>query len=271
MAVRALHGGGGGVRKRIECKVGARPTRPSPLQNRVRPDGALEAVSTRYDEASVVFGNRGVLHDNAYRVKHARGDSSTRTKAWLASALRVNRTRAVQRDDNRAFNGRKRTMFAPNRYTELFFLDEPTALAAGHRPCACCRRADYRRWMEAWSAAFPRDNPWTAAAVDEQLAAERSVRFSHVMEAIGHNALDVLPDGVFVRTSGGGGLADGYWMVWRSSLCRWSHKGYSERIAIAQLPAGTAATLVTPKSTVATLRAGFEPLEPHRSALPDFV
>eukprot|EP00966_Prymnesium_polylepis_P254281 5876545-Prymnesium_polylepis.2 len=88
--------------------------RPSPLTNRVTPFGAIVAHPARYAESSVVFGNRGTLHDGHYRVR-----KEFVTTAWLACKLRVSRTRAVQRDDNRAFNGRKRVLQSPGHYTEL--------------------------------------------------------------------------------------------------------------------------------------------------------
>ena len=93
-------------------------------------------MATRYPRETACFGNRGCLHDDNKEVVRAFA-----SKAWLACKLEVDRTRKVQRNDNRAFNGRRRVLFSPSRYTELFFLDEATALAAGHRPCSCCRRA----------------------------------------------------------------------------------------------------------------------------------
>ena len=99
-----------------------------PLQNRVTPWSQLVAVPVRYERPAAMFGNRGCLHDDGRNILR-----ESRGKMWLSCALDVERSRAVQRDDNRAFNGRKRVLMTPRRYTELFFLDEPTALAAGHR------------------------------------------------------------------------------------------------------------------------------------------
>ena len=88
----------------------------------------------------------------------------------------------------------------PRRYTELFFLDEPTAMAAGHRPCACCRRQDYRRFLSAWRAAHLRREPWTAAAVDASLHAERLL--ADGSKARHAARLAELPDGVQARARG---------------------------------------------------------------------
>src|SRR6185295_7333224 len=121
-------------------------------------------------------------------------------------------------------------LLQPGRFTELFFLDEATAFAAGHRPCALCRREDYNRFLELVDAPG-------ADAIDARLHAER---FSH------HRARD-LPDGAFV-------LHDGEpWLVRGSELLRWTPAGYTDRTA---RPAGEA-TVITPPSLVAVLRASW--------------
>ena len=99
------------------------------LQNRVAPDGTIFADPAR----GLLMGNRGgVLHDGGKRLTARRWAS----KQWIACAL--------------AYKDRHETIMAPGRYTQLFFLDEATALAAGHRPCALCRRGDFLRFMEGW-------------------------------------------------------------------------------------------------------------------------
>lgn len=200
--------------------------RPSPLTNRVTPFGVIEAHAARYAETSVVFGNRGCLHDSAFHVKkdHA-------TTAWLACKLRVERTRKVQREDNRCFNGRKRTLQKPGHYTELFFLDEFTALAAGHRPCACCRRDVYTRFVAAWQRAHGRssassDQKW-AGAIDRVLHGERresnGAKRTHPVDNIWN-----LPDGCMLTCSmqGNQGSDAGAWLLWQDAIHRWSHHGY---------------------------------------------
>ena len=102
-----------------------------PLQNRVSPLGEIVATAER----GGLMGNRGILHDRDRRL----GVSRWKHPHWVCCRL--------------AFLGRHRPVMTPGRYTELFFLDEATALAAGHRPCAECRRADYTRFLDAWTAA----------------------------------------------------------------------------------------------------------------------
>ena len=99
-----------------------------PLQNRVTPFGEIIATAAR----GLYMGNRGRLHDE-HRVLRRQHSSETR---WLVCVTE--------------FRGRKRVPMSPRMYTELFFLDEATALAAGHRPCAECRNPDYRRFKEFW-------------------------------------------------------------------------------------------------------------------------
>src|SRR5262249_42534874 len=101
-----------------------------PLQNRVTPFGELIATEAR----GLLMGNRGRLHDTDRRiVRYAQG------RRWIACVT--------------SFRGRRRTIMSPRSYTELFFLDEAVALAAGHRPCAECRRGDYARFQAAWTRA----------------------------------------------------------------------------------------------------------------------
>ncbi|HEY9058475.1 MAG TPA: hypothetical protein VIN77_15095, partial [Aurantimonas sp.] len=122
-----------------------------PLQNRVTPLGEIIADPAR----GTLMGNRGILHDGNREL----GRSRWKHKAWIACTL--------------AFRGRKRTPMTPGRYTELFFLDEATALAGGHRPCAECRRADFNAYRTAWATAHCLDAPPTAKAMDDMLHAHR--------------------------------------------------------------------------------------------------
>jgi hypothetical protein len=200
-----------------------------PLQNRVTPLSELIATPER----GLVYGNRGCLHDDAGRIRRRYA-----TRRWIACRLR--------------FRGWHRSpLLQPGRFTELFFLDEATALAAGHRPCALCRREDYNRFAERW----PHDDRG-ADAIDLRLHDER-------VEGRGrrfHDArLDGLPDGAFV-------LRDGEpWLVRGPSLLRWTPGGYRDA---SPRPRGENAVLVTPPSLVAVLRAGWEPVVPllHPSA-----
>jgi hypothetical protein len=204
-------------------------------QNRVTPLNELVADPAR----GLVYGNRGCLHDEAGRIRRRYNG-----KRWIACQLR--------------FRGwQRRPLLQPGRFTELFFLDEATAFAAGHRPCALCRRADYRRFASIWSELHPSETG--ADAIDAQLHAERVVpgtRAQRHHEA----ALDELPDGAFV-------LEDGApYLVLGPSLLRWSAGGYGERTP---RPTGRSAVLVTPPSLVEVLRFGWQSLVPvlHPSAL----
>src|ERR1700760_1777025 len=102
------------------------------LQNRVDPEGNIIRTSAR----GSWMGNRGIIHDEQQNVLRA-----FKLKAWITCVL--------------AFKGRKRPVMAPNRYTELFFLDEATAFSAGHRPCFECRRQDAGRFKSLWIKANP--------------------------------------------------------------------------------------------------------------------
>jgi hypothetical protein len=144
-----------------------------PLQNRVTPTGEIIADPAR----GTLMGNRGILHDADRRL----GSARWRHPHWICCRLR--------------FKGRRREVMAPRRYTELFFLDEATALAAGHRPCAECRREDFRRFQAAWRDAVGAEI--AAAAIDRALHAARidpQTRRQTRFEA----ALADLPDGAFV-------------------------------------------------------------------------
>ena len=205
-----------------------------PLQNRVTPLGELIADPAR----GLVYGNRGCLHGEGGRIRR-RYDG----KRWIACRLR--------------FRGwHRHPLMQPGRFTELFFLDEATAFAAGHRPCALCRREDYVRFVRTWSALHPGQSG--ADAIDAQLQRER---IEPVTRTQRHHeaALDKLPDGAFVLRDGAA------WLVLGAALLSWSAAGYGAR---ASRPAGERALLITPPSLVEILRAGWEPLVPllHPSA-----
>jgi hypothetical protein len=145
-----------------------------PRQNRVTPFGDIIAAPER----GTFLGNRGVLHDAEGRIRR-----TWQVKRWIVCVL--------------DFRGRKRTVMTPGRYTELFFLDEAMALAAGHRPCAECRHARFLDFGHAWAlvrpegGAFPRP---TADEIDRRLHAERVAADRSKQSFVA--ALDDLPDGV---------------------------------------------------------------------------
>jgi hypothetical protein len=204
------------------------------LQNRVTPFGELVADPGR----GLVYGNRGCLHDENGRIRRRFNG-----KRWIACRLE--------------FRGWRRSpLLQPGRFTELFFLDEATAFAAGHRPCALCRRADYARLTEAWHSLHPGQDG--ADAIDAQLHGERVD--PQTLAQLNHEAeLDDLPCGAFVVRDGAP------WLVRGAELLRWSAAGYVERIP---RPSGGQVVLLTPPSLVALLRTDWQPLVPllHPSA-----
>src|SRR5271156_4359997 len=164
-----------------------------PRQNRVTPFGEIIATPER----GAFMGNRGVLHDVDSRLKRR-----WQVKRWLVCVL--------------AFRGRHRTVMTPNRYTELFFLDEATALAAGHRPCAECRHDRFIAFCTAWATANPgaaRSQRPTADEIDRRLHAERVA--PDRSKRTYRSRLKDLPDGVFVRHADWG--EDAY-LVWGGGL-----------------------------------------------------
>ena len=199
-----------------------------PLRNRVTPLSELVADPAR----GLVYGNRGCLHDADGHIRRRYA-----TRRWIACRLQ--------------FKGwLRRPLLQPGKFTELFFLDEATAFAAGHRPCALCRREDYDRLIEIWRDLHPGQRG--ADAIDEQLHAER---FDPATRAQRHHEaeIDDLPDGAFVLHH------DGPYLVRGEELLRWSPAGYEARIA---RPAQTKAAVITPPSLLAVLRTGWQPLVP---------
>lgn len=199
-----------------------------PRPNRMTPLGVPEATPER----GMFMGNRGCLVD-------ARGElvRAWQVERWITCVT--------------AFRGRRRTpLMQPGRYTELFFLDEATALAAGHRPCAECRRGVLEEFRAAWRTVHPRDAAGLPA-LDRRLHRERTAAVRWRAE------VSTLPDGVMV-------LHDARpWLVTGGVLRPWSHGGYGppREAPAAALP------VLTPRSLAATLAAGWRPAL-HPSAAP---
>jgi len=191
-----------------------------PLQNRVTPFGEIVALAGR----GTIMGNRGVVHDEARRIVRA-----WQVRRWIACRLE--------------FRGRRRALMQPRRYTELFFLDEAAAFAAGHRPCAECRYADYRRFRGLWEARFGRVA--SVDCIDRVLHAER-------LDGRGKRSyrerLGALPDGAYAALDGAA------WLVWRGELHAWSDRGYGQRRGV---PAGAVVDVLTPRSIVAVMQDGY--------------
>jgi hypothetical protein len=196
-----------------------------PLQNRVDPFSMIHRTPAR----GTCFGNRGILHDDQQRLV-----AYHRHKAWIICRL--------------AFKGRRRQVMQPGHYTELFFLDEATALAAGHRPCAECNRARFNEFRQKWGVA----RPALAAQIDEVLHRQRFIPYQSAwsQKKRTHQApLESLPSGSFIS------LAGQPYLVWEDTLRAWSFSGYG-----APLPRLEGlVTVLTPPATVLTLAQGYRP------------
>ena len=193
-----------------------------PARNRVTPRGDIIAVAGR----GAWMGNRGRLHEGQGVRDIVRNHQS---KAWITCVLE--------------FRGRRVRQWAPNHYTPLFFLDEAVAFAAGHRPCAECRRTDYNAYRAAWHETHGGAAPY-ARDMDNQLHRERSDRRGHALP------WRTLPNGTFVSTD------DGPAVVVADHLAVWDEADNAYRRRLPRPTQGSAPVL-TPASTVAVLRAGY--------------
>jgi len=213
-----------------------------PLQNRVTPEGEIIATPHR----GLLMGNRG----GCFHLPDRRlGARRWATKQWIACVL--------------AFKGRRRALMQENRYTELFFLDEATALAAGHRPCFECRRGDALRFAELWSKVRGRCERAMAPEMDELLHAERVAPGAGKVTF--RARLGDTPGGTFVRYAQAGTGAQAYLVV-GNQLLAWSPAGYEAVVS----PSSVSQELdvLTPRSIVAALSAGYRPmLHPSAAAL----
>ena len=195
----------------------------SPARNRVRPTGEIVAIPLR----GAWTGNRGILHRDREIVRFHDGD------LWITCALQ--------------FKGRHQEQWRPRHYTFLFFHDEAVSFAAGHRPCAGCRGPSYNAFRSAWAAGLGVELP-SAQDINRQLHRERIAPGTH-QRRIHELPWKDLPDGTFVLVDGVPAVAVG------DHLAEWAHDGYGRRRARPR--AGVVPTL-TPPSTVAALRAGYE-------------
>lgn len=198
------------------------------LQNRVDPEGNIIRTSAR----GAWMGNRGILHDEHQNVLRA-----FRLKAWITCVLE--------------FRGRKRSVMAPRRYTELFFLDEATAFSAGHRPCFECRRQDALRFKSYWLKGNPEfgfDERTAVGEMDQILHRERIDRKGSKLTH--EEDIRDLPDGSFIRWQGRPALVAG------EKLYPWSPSGYEQPIT---RPNPRLVEVLTPASIVQAFRAGYAP------------
>ena len=193
-----------------------------PLQNRVSPLGELFAASAR----GTLMGNRGGrFHTDEKALTKRRWAS----RQWICCVLE--------------FKNRQRDVWG-RYYTELFFLDEVTALAAGHRPCFECRRRDAEHFAQLFAGKGPRA---AADAMDDVLQRERlDGRAKKTYRA----AIDMLPDGAMVVANGDAFALRG------GKMLHWTPRGYD---AARPRPRGGEADLLTPPSIVAVLKRGYAP------------
>jgi hypothetical protein len=206
----------------------------APLQNRVTPAGEIVAVSAR----GSLMGNRGCLHGPDRKL----GTARWRSKLWICCVL--------------DWRGRRRDPMPPGRWTALFFLDEATALAAGHRPCGYCRRAAYVSYAEAWRAACGLAERPRAGEMDAQLHAERVDPRSR-RQRTSRALAGTLPDGVMIDHGGPGLLIGG-------RVLPWSFTGYQAPVALRK---DATVGVLTPPASVAAIAAGYRPVL-HPSACP---
>ena len=202
-----------------------------PLQNRVTPFGDIVATAER----GMFTGNRGIIHDPSTKTLLNKRWSNP---AWITCVCE--------------FRARRREVMATRSWTELFFLDEATALAAGHRPCFYCRRADANAFRAAWEEGNGISRA-KASEIDAVLHCERldgRAKRLHPLPC----AIDELPDGAMVATG-----SESY-LIAQGRAMQWSFAGYLVCDVNLQ-----DAWLLTPPSTVKALHAGYEPVL-HESA-----
>jgi hypothetical protein len=196
-----------------------------PLQNRVTPSGDLQATSAR----GTFMGNRGGrFHTDAKTLTTRRWAS----RQWICCVL--------------DFKERQRHVWG-RYYTELFFLDEPTALAAGHRPCFECRRKEAQAFAAKWQQAYGLSAAPKAGEMDDVLHGER---LQGRAKRLHRRDIDALPDGVFIA------LEEGALAVRGDTLLRWTPQGYDGR---RQRPRGIVVDVLTPPAILAVLSAGYQP------------
>ncbi|RBQ03342.1 hypothetical protein [Pedobacter miscanthi] len=198
------------------------------LQNRVNPSGEI----IRTPHRGLWLGNRGVLHNEKQEIIR-----SYKIKAWITCVLE--------------FRGRHREVMQPNRWTELFFLDEATAYAAGHRPCFQCRYEDHQRFKTYWLKGNPEyrfDMKTPVSKIDDILHQERVT--SNKIKVTWREKLADLPDGTFVI------YQDQAYLLKDTQLHFWTPAGYEKSMPLPDLDK---ITVLTPKSVVNMFRAGYVP------------
>lgn len=198
------------------------------MQNRVNPYGEIIETKAR----GSWMGNRGLLHDPDQRIVRP-----YRLEAWIACVLQ--------------FKGRHREIMTANRYTELFFLDEATAFAAGHRPCFECRRRDFNKFKAFWIKGNPEYNfsiQTSIGAIDKILHYERMN--DDGLKKMYKTNISSLPDGVFISVD------NNPYLIADSHIYLWSPGGYINQ---QRLQGEDVVNVLTPRSIVNTFHAGYVP------------
>ena len=203
-----------------------------PRQNRVTPFGELIATAAR----GALMGNRGILHDEQGNLKDRRWTHQN----WVTCTLDT--------------KGPKRSLMAPGNYTELFFLDEATALASGHRPCWECRRENFLHFREAWLSGNPDlgcDDTTSMSAIDRIIHGERvtptrdKVTYSSLLASLPDGVIASLPERPTEPL-----------LIWKGVLHPWQPEGYGKPI---EVPLDQTVTVLTPYSIVSAIAAGYRP------------
>ncbi|MFK0166132.1 hypothetical protein [Rhizobium sp. NPDC090279] len=196
-----------------------------PLQNRVTPFGDIVAISQR----GMFTGNRGIIHDPSTKTLLRKRWAS---KAWLICSC--------------SYKGQHRDVMAARSWTELFFLDEAIALAAGHRPCFLCRRIAAQHYRNCWASSHG-ETPPSAVRIDAVLHAERLELGRKRLHRV-TQVLDRLPDGAVVARG------DDAFTLRGGHAYRWTNEGYASPQILK-----SADWLLTPPSSLMVLQAGYVP------------
>jgi hypothetical protein len=199
------------------------------LQNRVDPFGNIIRTAAR----GSLMGNRGVIHNSQREITHA-----FKHKAWITCMLE--------------FKGRRRKVMTPDRWTELFFLDEATAFAAGHRPCFECRREDAQRFKACWVKGNPSYKFTLKTSIKEIDDVIHRERIDERKKKVTYERMsDDIPEGTFVT------MKDDAYLLYNNQLHRWTPFGYDGSMAIGE---ASMLTILTPTSIVNAFLAGYRPV-----------
>ncbi len=202
------------------------------LQNRVLPDSRIVALA---NYRGALMGNRGCLHDDQQQLLR----QTCAVKRWILCVTE--------------FKGRRRTPMTPGLYTELFFLDEVTGLAAGHRPCFECRRADAQRFKAAWIIGNPQFGLAADCSIDQLDRHLHADRLRNANENRSTAAdLSELPSGVIVATETDGS----FYLLKEQRLHRWTETGYQPA---EQAQPSRRWRVVTPPTTANAINNGYRP------------